>query len=38
MPGRVRGEINKKHLDLQVELADIYSDLAKRYKNEGTLE
>ncbi|MCH2312935.1 MAG: gamma carbonic anhydrase family protein [Dehalococcoidia bacterium] len=38
MPGRVRGEIQQKHLDLQVELADIYSNQAKRYKKEGTLE
>ena len=38
MPGRVRGEVQQKHLDLQVELADIYSNQAKRYKKEGTLE
>ena len=38
MPGRVRGEIQQKHLDLQVELAEIYSNQAKRYKKEGTLE
>ena len=38
MPGRVRGEIQQKHLDLQVELAEIYSNQAKRYKKEGTFE
>ena len=38
MPGRVRGEIQQKHLDLQVELAEINSNQAKRYKKEGTLE
>ena len=38
IPARIRGEVQQKHLDLQVELADIYSNQAKRYKKEGTLE
>jgi len=38
MPGRVRGEAQQKHFDLQEELAKLYSDKAKRYKNQGNLE
>ena len=38
MPGRVRGEAQQRHFDLQEELVQIYSDKAKRYKNQGDLE
>ena len=38
VPGRIRGEVQEKHLALQARLADGYKMKAQRYKNEGTLE
>ena len=38
MPGRVRGEAQQRHFDLQEELTEIYIDKAKKYKNQGNLE
>lgn len=38
MPGRVRGQVQQKHLELQEELTDIYINKAKEYKEQGNLE
>ena len=38
MPGRVRGQVQQKHIDLQEETADIYLNKAKEYKGQGNLE
>jgi carbonic anhydrase/acetyltransferase-like protein (isoleucine patch superfamily) len=38
LPGRIKGEVGEKHLDLQSKLAEGYRKKAERYKNEGNLE
>ena len=38
IPGRIRGEVQQKHLDLQKWLVGVYSENAKRYKSDGNLE
>lgn len=38
IPGRIRGEAQQKHIDLQKELCDIYKEKAQRYKSQGDLE
>ena len=38
VPGKIRGEVQEKHLTLQGRLADGYKMKAQRYKNEGTFE
>ena len=38
IPGRVRGEVQQKHLDLQKWLVGVYSENAQRYKLDGNLE
>ena len=38
IPGRIRGEVQQKHLDLQKWLVGVYSENAQRYKLDGNLE
>lgn len=38
IPGRIRGEVQQKHLDLQKWLVEVYSENAQRYKSDGNLE
>ena len=38
IPGRIRGEVQQKHLDLQKWLVGVYSENAQRYKSDGNLE
>ena len=38
IPGRIRGQVQQKHLDLQKWLVGVYSENAQRYKLDGNLE
>ena len=38
IPGRIRGEVQQKHLDLQKWLVGVYSENAQRDKLDGNLE
>ncbi len=38
VPGRVRGEIEQRHIELSKYYNDIYIEKTKRYKNQGNLE
>ena len=38
IPGRIRAEVQQKHLDLQKWLVGVYSENAQRYKLDGNLE
>lgn len=38
VPGRIRGEVQDRHLERVKWFCDVYIDLAQRYKQEGSLE
>ena len=38
MPARVKGEVTSKHINMQVEISDIYVKKGKLYKGQGDLE
>ena len=38
MPARIRGEVNDKHISMQMHISKVYVDKSNKYKSQGDLE